>query len=181
MFFQPNLACGLVEPATISSFPIVMDFSRYAADPSAINALTEYQIARFFRRHSFITEAECRHVASRLTGGNVSPTPVQGQFSYTVVSDTEVPRVVQFRDTTLDLGLIDQAKKTYKDIVPICELHTTIKGVYIYEMECINGVAFSLARSQLFRQTMEARLFQTVQDMARSVISIKQLESTDRY
>ena len=158
-----------------------MDFSQYAADPSAINALTEYQIARFFHRHSFIKEAECRHVASSLTGGNVSPTPVQGQFSYTVVSDTEVPKVVQFRDTTLDLGLIDQAKKTYRDIVPICELRTTTKGIYIYEMQCITGVAFSLARSQLFRKAMEARLFQTVEDMARSVVSITQLESTDRY
>jgi hypothetical protein len=83
-----------------------------------------------------------------------------------------VPKVIQFRDQTLDLGLMNQAKQTYGDIVPSCKSHAIIKNINIYEMERIAGTAFSLARRQLFAQTMEARLFQTVEDLARSVFLV---------
>jgi hypothetical protein len=72
-----------------------MDVSGYAAKPDAYNALSAYQIAKFFNEHG-LARGEIDHFAANLLGSPVSATLVQGATSYTVSRD-EAAQVVQFR------------------------------------------------------------------------------------
>lgn len=51
------------------------------------DALTEFQIANFFHRHNSVTKDDCNNTAANIIKGSVSPTPVQGQASYTVAAE----------------------------------------------------------------------------------------------
>lgn len=87
-----------------------MDISQYAVDAESVDALAAFQIADFFHNHASMTRDECDRVAAGIVGGPVSTTPVQGAASYTVAPcSNERPKVVQFRNSVLDTGLIDQA------------------------------------------------------------------------
>jgi hypothetical protein len=92
-----------------------MDISQYAVDAESIDALSTYQIANFFRRHESITKDDCNHTAASIIGSPVSPTAVQGVSSYTVAASiNQPPKVVQFRDSALNLELLNQARQTRK-------------------------------------------------------------------
>lgn len=146
----------------------IMDLSQFAVDASAIDALSAYQITRFFSIHPSTTEDVCKKMASALIGSTVSPTPVQGQFSYTVVSDSKLnPKIVQFRHAALDLERMNQAKQTYGAMVPLCEFRDMLADVYVYEMDRISGSSFCRVRRQLFAPGMKLQLLQIVQDLAR--------------
>jgi hypothetical protein len=95
---------------------------------------------------------------------------VQGVSSYTVAAGmNQPPKVVQFRDSALNLELLSQARQTYGGFVPNCEAHDKLADVYIYEMDFVPGVSFSQVRRQLLAPGMENRLLRTVQDFARFV------------
>ncbi|EQL02363.1 hypothetical protein OCS_01927 [Ophiocordyceps sinensis CO18] len=64
-----------------------MDISLHAATAEDIDALTEFQIANFFHRHNSVTKDDCNNTAANIIKGSVSPTPVQGQASYTVAAE----------------------------------------------------------------------------------------------
>jgi hypothetical protein len=148
-----------------------MDISQYAVVAKSIDALSTYQITNFFRRHKFITEDDCNRTAARIIGGPVSSTLVQGESSYTVAADTNYPRkAVQFRDSALNLELVNQARQTYEEFVPNCKPCDNLADVYIYKMDFVPGVAFSRVQRQLLAPRMETRLLRTVQDFARLVI-----------
>lgn len=147
-----------------------MDISQYAVSAEDIDALSTYQITKFFRRHKSITKDDCNRTATNITGSPVSPTLVQGESSYTVAADTNhQPKVVQFRHSALDLKLMDQARQTYGDFVPNCKSCGMLVDVYVYQSDLVLGAAFSRLRRQLFTPGMEQRLLQTVQGFARSV------------
>jgi hypothetical protein len=147
-----------------------MDISQYIVSAESIDALSTYQIASFFSRHESITKDDCNHTAASLIGSPVSPTLVQGVSSYTVASDVNQPaKVVQFRESALNLELLAIARQTYGEFVPNCEPCDKLADVYIYEMDLVPGVAFSRVRCQLLAPGMENRLLRTVQDFARFV------------
>ncbi|KAF5027341.1 hypothetical protein F66182_542 [Fusarium sp. NRRL 66182] len=146
----------------------LMDISQYAVGPEDIDVLSRFQIINFFHRQKSVTKNDCDLTAARITGSQVSPTLVQGEASYTVAADTsQLPKVVQFRPSALNLGLMNRARQTYGEFVPYCELHGMLADVYVYEMDFVPGVAFSRARRQLFAPGMEHCLVRTVQDFAR--------------
>jgi len=145
-----------------------MDISRYAVNAESIDALSTYQITNFFRQHECITKDDCNRTAASIIGSPVSSTLVQGVSSYTVAADiNQPPKVVQFRDSALNLELLNQARQTYGEFVPNCEPCDKLADVYIYEMDLVPGVAFSRVRRQLLAPGMENRLLRTVQDVAR--------------
>jgi hypothetical protein len=146
-----------------------MDISIYAASAEDIDPLSAHQIASFFNRHVSVTKDLCDRTATEITGSQVSPTLVQGQTSYTVAADTSaLPKAIQFRDSALDLEIINLARQTYRDFVPNCKSGGTLTDVHVYEMDLVPGVAFCRARRQLLAPEMEPRLLRTVQDFARS-------------
>jgi hypothetical protein len=150
-----------------------MDISQYAVNAESIDALSIYQITNFFRRHESITKDDCNRIAASIIGSPVSSTLVQGVSSYTVAADNnQPPKVVQFRDSALNLELLNQARQTYGKFVPNCKPCDKLADVYIYEMDLVPGVAFSRVRHQLLAPRMENRLLRTVQDFARSVVDI---------
>jgi len=63
-----------------------MDVSSYAAKPEAYDALSVYQIAKFFKEHGFVKD-DIDYFAVNFLGGPVSATLVQGATSYTVFRD----------------------------------------------------------------------------------------------
>ncbi|KAG5804251.1 hypothetical protein H9Q71_011157 [Fusarium xylarioides] len=145
-----------------------MDISQYAVGAEDIDILSRYQITNFFNRQKSITKNDCDRTAVRITGSHIRPTLVQGEASYTVAAETgRHPKVVQFRQSAINLELINQARQTYPEFVPNCEAHGMLADVYVYEMDFVPGVAFSRARRQLFASGMEHCLLRTVQDFAR--------------
>ncbi|POR32003.1 Uncharacterized protein TPAR_07770 [Tolypocladium paradoxum] len=147
---------------------LLMDISLYAARAEDIDVLSTYQIASFFHRHKSITKDACNSAAANITGSPVSPTLVQGETSYTVAADADQrPKVVQFRNSALNIEIIHQARQTYREFVPNCECRGMLGDVYVYEMDFVPGVAFSRARRHLLARGLEQRLLRTVQDFAR--------------
>lgn len=144
-----------------------MDVSGYAAKPEAYDALSAYQISKFFIEHG-LERDEIDHFAANLLGSPVSATPVQGATSYTVSGD-EAAQVVQFRHSQLPMRQIAVARQLYGDFVPDCKSQGMFGPVHVYVADLVPGPAFCRVRSQFFSPapTMEQRLQQTVQDFAR--------------
>lgn len=148
-----------------------MDISIYVASASSYDKLSTHQISQFFKRHGSITQKDCNALAANiLKSTTVSPTPVQGANSYTVVAATDQPpQVVQFRDSELDTELINNARQSYRGFVPNYETCGMFGEVYVYVMDIIPGTAFCRVRKQLLAPDMVQSLTRTVQDFARSV------------
>ncbi|KAJ2901647.1 hypothetical protein MKZ38_001606 [Zalerion maritima] len=146
---------------------VAVDVSGYAAKPEAYDALSAYQIAKFFNEHGLARD-EVDHFAANLLGSPVSATPVQGATSYTV-SGYEAAQVVQFRRSQLPMRQIEVARQLYGDFVPECKSQGMFGPVHVYVANLVPGPAFCRVRSQFFSPapTMEQRLQQTVQDFAR--------------
>lgn len=144
-----------------------MDISLYAARAEDIDVLSTFQIANFFQRQKFVTRDVCNLTAAGITMGPVSPTLVQGQTSYTVATSAgQRPKVVQFRNSALNIEIIRQAWQTYREFVPQCKFCGMLSDVYVYEMDLVAGVVFCRARRQLLAPGMEQRLLRTAQDFA---------------
>ena len=54
-------------------------------------------INSFFESQSIVTRRQCDELAVSLVGEPVSPAPIQGAFSYTVIAGAKQSRIVQFR------------------------------------------------------------------------------------
>jgi len=147
---------------------VAMDVSGYAAKPEAYDALSAYQIAKFFNELGLARD-EIDHFAATLLGSPISATPVQGATSYTVSGD-EVAQVIQFRRSQLPMRQIEVASQLYGDFVPECKSQGMFGPVHVYVADLVPGPAFCRVRSRFFSPaaTMEQRLQQTVQDFVRS-------------
>lgn len=147
----------------------------YAVKAGAYDALSAYQITKFFKEHRLARD-EADLFASELLGCPVSATPMQGATSYTV-SGTQVAQVVQFRSSQLSLSKIETVGRLYAEFVPRCQFQGMFGSSYVYVADLVPGPAFCRVRNQFFSLSlpMEQRLQQTVQDLARCVtISDKQ-------
>ncbi|POR38628.1 Uncharacterized protein TPAR_01172 [Tolypocladium paradoxum] len=145
-----------------------MDISVHAVRAEDIDVLSTFQIANFFRQHKSITSDNCNHRAATITKSPVSPTLVQGQTSYNVAADAgHRLKVVQFRNSALNIDIVHQARQTYREFVPNCEFRGMLSDLYMYETDLVAGVAFYRARRQLLAPSMEQHLLRTVEDFAR--------------
>lgn len=144
-----------------------MDVAGYPAKPESYDALSAYQIAKFFIEHG-LERDEIDHFAANLLDSPVSATPVQGATSYTV-SGEEAVQVVQFQHSKLPMRQIEVAKQLYREFVPDCKSQGMFGPVHVYVADRVPGPAFCRVRSQFFSPAppMEQRLQQTVQDFAR--------------
>lgn len=151
-----------------------MDISKYAAEPDSYDILSAFQISRFFERHGPTTRNDCDRLATDILRCPVTATPVQGASSYTVaaVGSNGASKVVQFRSKKLNVEFIELAKQSYGDFVPNCEPFTTmLGGLHVYVWDLVPGPAFCRVRRQFLALNvgLEQRLYQTVEDFARSV------------
>jgi len=150
-----------------------MSIDKYAVDEESIRALSRAQIRAFFERHESLTEEDCKEYAANIAGSPIEATAVQGRTSYTVLAGINGCRVVQFRDdqAPLNLELLPHVQQAYKQFVPGCEHHSLMRdSLHVYVMDRVPGVAFCIARHQLFSPENDKLLVQTTKDFARSVI-----------
>ncbi len=71
----------------------------------------ESYIEHFFNTLTTATRAECNIRAASLVGGPVRPSPVQGDWSYTVIAGPSQADIVQFRvgRSALDMAYVNIA------------------------------------------------------------------------
>jgi hypothetical protein len=146
-----------------------MDVSRYAAGPESYDKLSEFQVSNFFNNTS-ITKTQCNELATQLLEGPVSATPIQGGNSYTVESKN-VPKVVQFRSSQLDMVKLELVQQVYSNFVPQGIYHGILNTVHVYIWDRVPGPAFCRVRRNMFALDINEShgLGQTIQDFARSV------------
>lgn len=146
-----------------------MDITKYMVDEASIHALSEYQIAKFFEENKPITQQNCHDTAARIVGEPVvTPTPVQGMTSYTVIAGTAAPKAFQFCSppAALDMRVIALSKVTYANFVPSCEERGFLGHLRVYEMDIVTGVAFSIAQREMCSVNNLKLLERAVQDLA---------------
>ena len=87
-------------------------------------------ILGFFTSHTQATQQECNERAASLLGAPVTPVPIQGAFSYTVVGGSPT-RLVQFRTPESDLE------------VNLLHLPRSIHGGFVARTICTDSVGWS--------------------------------------
>lgn len=148
-----------------------MDITKYMVDEASIQTLTKYQIAKFFEKNGPISQQNCHDTAARIVGGSIAPTPVQGMTSYTVTAGDTKRKALQFRapDAALDMKIMARARDTYKNFVPSCEERGLLGSLLVYEMDVVEGVAFSIAQRAVCGIENYKLLERAVQDLAKYV------------
>ena len=144
--------------------------AKYAVGPESYDILSQVQISNFFSSNTSSTRDQCDDLAAKLLGGPVSATPIQGGNSYTV-EGKEVPKVVQFRSSQLDMAKLGLVQQVYLEFVPQCVYHGALESLHVYIWNRVPGPAFCRVRQQMFTSDIDVdqRLRQTVQDFARLV------------
>jgi len=123
--------------------------------------------AAIFDIQSEVTQDQCNAYAESLTQSLVKPMGFQGANSYTVVSDSSPPLVVQFRikDSSLVLGVVNLAKQIYGAKAPLTMFVGYMAGsnIAIWTMECIPGISYVFDHKSRTPTKVEA----SVTDLAR--------------
>lgn len=100
-------------------------------------------ISTFLSTHSSTTRSECDSLAqSLLHSPTISPVPIQGSFSYTVASDSQL---AQFRSPTspLDVEVLRRAREIFgRDVVAKTEFWGNFGGLGVYVIEKLPGVTY---------------------------------------
>ncbi|EMF08053.1 uncharacterized protein SEPMUDRAFT_136875 [Sphaerulina musiva SO2202] len=101
-------------------------------------------ISTFLSTHSSTTRSECDSLAqSLLSSPTISPVPIQGSFSYTVVASDS--QLAQFRSPTspLDVEVLRLAREIYGgDVVAKTEFWGNFGGLGVYLIEKLQGVTY---------------------------------------
>lgn len=101
-------------------------------------------ISTFLSTHSSTTRSECDSLAqSLLHSPTISPVPIQGSFSYTVVASHS--QLAQFRspDSPLDVEVLRRAREIYgREIVAKTEFWGNFGGLGVYLIEKLQGVTY---------------------------------------
>ncbi len=103
-------------------------------------------ISTFFASHTNLTQQECDDRAISLIGAPVTPIPIQGAFSYTVVGGSPA-RLVQFRtpDSDLDMDFLHLARSIHGSVVARSTYHGNIghsQPLSVYVIEKLPGVTY---------------------------------------
>ncbi|KAI9148142.1 hypothetical protein HJFPF1_11966 [Paramyrothecium foliicola] len=141
---------------------------------AVLNSLEE-SVNEFFAAHETITKQQCDELAASLIGGTISPVPVQGCSSYTVMSDADTSKLVQFRDVKADLdtGMVDLASSIHGKQVPSYSSHGRIghrQKLAVYSMDKIPGITYIPARFQ--NQDTESKTCQIDEQLSKTVIDL---------
>ncbi|KAK7961669.1 uncharacterized protein PG986_002494 [Apiospora aurea] len=142
-------------------------------------------IQEFFQNfggNTAVTKSDCDAKAAALMGSDepVTPVPLQGHWSYTVVAGgPEQVRIVQFRaaKSKLDMDIMELAASVHPDFVPKCRYHGPIgdatSPLQIYVMVKREGLCSFETRDSSVEgaSAFAARQFQTVRDFARQAFS----------
>lgn len=103
-------------------------------------------ISTFLSTHSSTTRSECDSLAqSLLHSPTISPIPIQGSFSYTVVASHS--QLAQFRSPTspLDVEVLRRAREIWGDVVADTAFHGQIgqeRPLLVYVIEKLPGVTY---------------------------------------
>lgn len=101
-------------------------------------------ISTFLSTHSSTTRSECDSLAqSLLHSPTISPVPIQGSFSYTVVASHS--QLAQFRSPTspLDVEILRLAREIWGgEIVAKTEFWGNFGGLRVYIIEKLQGVTY---------------------------------------
>lgn len=104
-------------------------------------------ISTFLSTHSSTTRSECDSLAqSLLHSPTISPVPIQGSFSYTVVASHS--QLAQFRSPTspLDVEILRLAREIHgRDVVADTTFHGQIgleRPLLVYVIEKLPGVTY---------------------------------------
>ncbi|KAF2804705.1 uncharacterized protein BDZ99DRAFT_425575 [Mytilinidion resinicola] len=139
----------------------------------------EDRISEFFQTQSSVSRQQCDDMALSISGSPISPAPIQGAFSYTVIAGALQSKIVQFRtqSSLLDMETLIAARDVHPDFVPATAFHGILgegqaSPLSIYVMDRISGTTYIEARFY-DKSTAEARLagesrrMTTVTDFAR--------------
>lgn len=103
-------------------------------------------ISTFLSTHSSTTRSECDSLAqSLLSSPTISPVPIQGSFSYTVVASHS--QLAQFRSPTspLDVEVLRRARSIHGSLVADTTFHGQIgleRPLLVYVIEKLPGVTY---------------------------------------
>lgn len=115
----------------------------------------ENLVAHFFSNAgACATRSQCNEFASNTFGGPTKPVPMQGLFSYSVITANDSV-IVQFRDpaSPLDVGMVNAAHRIHSEVVAGCSYLGTLgtsPGLPIYSMKMLPGdnyLSISLSES----------------------------------
>ncbi|ATY58498.1 repressible alkaline phosphatase precursor [Cordyceps militaris] len=115
----------------------------------------ENVVAHFFSNAgACATRSQCNEFASNTFGGPTKPVPMQGLFSYSVITANDSV-IVQFRDpaSPLDVGMVNAAHRIHSEVVAGCSYLGTLgtsPGLPIYSMKMLPGdnyLSISLSES----------------------------------
>ncbi|KAK2747501.1 hypothetical protein FQN57_001993 [Myotisia sp. PD_48] len=113
------------------------------------------EIARFFEDHAPIKRQQCDSFAINLLGKPLTPVPIQGQFSYTLLAGPK-SMVIQFRSakSPLDHEITTLSKNVHGNLVAKTEAHRGMgdNSLFIYVIERLPGVPYITLRFNLERQ-----------------------------
>ena len=103
-------------------------------------------ISNFFASHTTATQQECNERAISVIGAQVTPVPIQGVFSYTVVGGSPA-RLVQFRtpDSDLNMDFLHLARSIHGSVVASSTYHGCIghsQPLSVYVIEKLPGVTY---------------------------------------
>ena len=99
----------------------------------------------FFTSHPTVTRQQCDQLALSLASGPVTPVPIQGSFSYTVMAGTDQSKIIQFRDgeSDLDTRILDVARQIHRQIIANYTFHGKIgESLSVYLMENLPGTPY---------------------------------------
>ncbi|KAK7994517.1 hypothetical protein PG991_016105 [Apiospora marii] len=117
-----------------------------------------------------VTQSECDTKTVILVSAPLTPVPIQGQFSYTVVAGPAQAHIVQFRaaQSKLDMDIMGLAVAVHPDFAPRCSYHGQIGAddspLHIYVMHKREGLCSFESRDSSVEgaSAFVARQFQTV-------------------
>lgn len=139
----------------------------------------EKTIGEFFKTHPSATRQQCDDLAVSLIGSPITPSPIQGAFSYTVIAGVAQSMIVQFRApiSLLDMGTLTLARNIHPQFVAPITFHGTLgeietSSLSVYVMKKISGMTY-IEAGFYDESTAESRRLNTVHDFARYIISIK--------
>lgn len=103
-------------------------------------------VSALFTSHTTTTQVECDKRATSLLSAPVTPVPIQGVFSYTVVGGSP-PSLVQFRcsDSDIDMNILQLARSIHGGLVASTISHGHIghsRPLSIYIIEKLPGITY---------------------------------------
>lgn len=153
------------------------DTAHYATDEATIlrwMRMRSWYSRPFFQTYA-ITLVDIHDIAAYISGESwVRPGVIQRVDSYTMLVGDENPKAIWFRSAAnpFDLRRLDYARKIYGRFVPGCKYLGSLRGLNVYEMDCVPGVAFCIALRHLHRPANHYLLVQTVKDFVAWVNAI---------